>query len=129
MMMPRLPWYGRLGSFTFRMCATVLAAQSIVVFFGALVAWQLANAGASHAGPAYLLAGSGVAVLALLAAGLMRSPVGVSLGWVVQVATLLAALVVPAMLLVTVIFGSLWLVSLVQGGRVDAARGAAAPPQ
>jgi hypothetical protein len=60
-----------------------------------------------------------VAVLAVLAAGLMRTPYGVTLGWLVQAATFATALVVPAMLVVGLIFGALWVVSLVQGHRID----------
>ena len=60
-------------------CATVLAAQSVLVFFGALVARGLADAQGAAAASSYLLVGSGVALLAVLAAGLMRTPYGLSL--------------------------------------------------
>lgn len=111
-------FYGRTGKFTWRMLATVLGAQSICVFFGALVARALA---ALEAGPAtaYLGIGSGLAVLCLLAAGLMRAPAGVSLGWAIQLATFAAAFVVPLMALVGVIFTGLWVVCLTQGHRID----------
>ena len=39
--MAGLVFFGKLGKFTWRMCAAVLAAQSIAVFFGALVALSL----------------------------------------------------------------------------------------
>ncbi len=117
--MTGLTAYGVLGTFTWRMCATVLAAQSILVFFGALVARGLADAQGAAAASSYLLVGSGVSVLAVLAAGLMRTPYGVTLGWLVQAATFAAALVVPAMLVVGLIFGALWVTSLVQGHRID----------
>lgn len=115
-----LPFYGRLGKFTWRMCATVLAAQSILVFFGALVARAVAAVDNGSAAAAYLLVGSGLAVLCIVAAGLMRRPVGVSVGWIIQLATFAAAVVVPLMAGVGVIFTALWVLCLVQGRRIDA---------
>ena len=113
--------YGRLGKFTWRMCALVLAAQSVLVFFGALVARAVAAADASGPAAAYLIVGSAVALLCLVAAGLMRSPAGVTLGWLIQLSCFAAAVVVPMMALVGLIFTALWVGSLVQGGRIDAA--------
>jgi len=112
--------HGRTGRFTWRMGAAVLAGQSVAVFFGALVARALAVSQGSPSSVLYLTAGSVLAFLCVLAAALMRGPWGVSLGWLVQLATLLSALVVPAMLLVGVMFGALWVTSLVQGHRIDA---------
>ena len=62
----------------------------------------------------------GLALLCLVAAGLMRTPFGVTLGWLIQVATLLSALVLPMMAIVGVIFTLLWVVCLWQGQRIDA---------
>jgi hypothetical protein len=118
--------FGRLGKFTWRMCALVLAAQSVIVFFGALVAWGIASADRQGPAAAYLWLGTGLALLCLVAAGLMRTAYGVTLGWLIQLATLAGALVVPLMLLVAVIFGGLWTTSLVQGGRIDRAQAARA---
>ena len=49
-----------------------------------------------------------VAVLALLAAGLMRRPFGPALGWVVQVLSILSGVFVPMMFLVGAIFAVLY---------------------
>jgi hypothetical protein len=112
--------YGALGKFTWRMLATVLAGQGVVVFLGALVARGLAVAdGDRDAGSAWLWVGSGLAVLCLVAAGLMRRPFGVTLGWLIQVATFAAAAVVPAMLGVGLVFLVLWVGSLVLCRRVE----------
>lgn len=111
--------YGALGKFTWRMLATVLAGQGIVVFLGALVARGIALAEGDDAGAAWLWVGAGLAVLCFLAAGMMRRPWGVTLGWVIQVATFAAAFVVPAMLVVGVIFLVLWVGSLVVCHRVE----------
>lgn len=118
--MNRLTFYGPLGKFSWRMLATVLAGESVIVFFGALVARAMASAGGDDRGGTWLLTGSALAVLCILGAGLMRRPWGVTLGWVIQALTLLSALVVPAMLLVGLIFLALWLLCMVQGAKIDA---------
>lgn len=122
--MGRLPAYGRLGTFTWRMLATVLGAEAVVIFFGALVARGVAAAADDPKAGTYLWVGSALAVLALLAAGSLRRPVGVTLGWVVQVATLASAFVVPMMLVIGLVFLALWLWCLVRGQQVDAAASA-----
>ena len=118
--MSALTFYGPLGKFSWRMLATVLAGESIIVFFGALVARAMASAEGEARSGTLLAVGSALAVLCLLAAGLMRRPWGVTLGWVIQGLTLLSALVVPAMLLVGLLFLGLWVLCMVQGARVDA---------
>lgn len=117
--MKGLVFYGRTGKFTWRMGATVLGGQSIAVFFGALVARGIGASTGDSASGAYLWVGSGLAVLCILAAGLMRRPFGVSLGWLLELATFLSAIVVPAMLVVGAIFTALWVTCLVQGHRID----------
>lgn len=112
-------FYGSLGKFTWRMLATVLAAQGIVVFLGALVARGLANAVGDDRDSTWLWVGIGLAVLCFVAAGLMRRPWGLTLGWLIQVATFLCAAVVPAMLAVGVIFLALWVGSLILCRRVE----------
>jgi hypothetical protein len=116
----RLTFYGPLGKFSWRMLATVLAGESVIVFFGALVARAMASAGGDDRGGAWLATGSALAVLCVVGAGLMRRPWGVTLGWVVQALTLLSALVVPAMLLVGLIFLALWVLCMLQGAKIDA---------
>ena len=110
--------YGTLGKFTWRMLATVLAGQGIVVFLGALVARGIAVS-RGEAGSGWLWVGTGLAVLCFFAAGMMRRPWGVTLGWLIQVATFAAASVVPAMLVVGFIILLLWVGSLVVCHRVE----------
>lgn len=114
-----LPLYGTTGKFTWRMGATVLAGQSIAIFFGALVARGIAASQGDPKSGTYLWLGASLSGLCLVAAGSMRRPFGVTLGWVVQLVTLLSAMVVPAMLLVGLIFAGLWVVCLWQGHRID----------
>jgi hypothetical protein len=111
--------YGALGKFTWRMLATVLASQGIVICLAALVARGLADAEGEASGSRWLWTGLGLAVLCFLAAGLMRRPWGVTLGWVIQAATLASAFVVPLMLVVGLMFLLLWVGSLVVCRRVE----------
>lgn len=118
--MRALPLTGVPGKLTRRLAAMTLAGQAIAIFLGALVAWQLTAAdGDPGRGRTYLVGGCVLAVLCLLVSGLMRSRVGVSLGWVVQLLTLASAVVLPAMLIVAVIFGGLWALALWQGPRAE----------
>ncbi len=110
---------GPLGTFTWRMLATVMAGEAIAVFFGALVARALTAARGGEGSTTYLVLGCALAVACLLAAGLMRGRWGVTLGWLVQLATLVSVLVVPTMVAVFVIFTGLWVACLVQGHRID----------
>jgi len=111
--------YGPLGKMTRRLLGVVIATQGLVVFFGALVARALASARGSHTSGALLLIGSLVAVLCILDAGLLGRPWGITLGWVLQLATLACAFIVPVMLLVGLLFAALWLTALVQGRNMD----------
>ena len=69
-----------------------------------------------------IIVGTGLAVLSIVAAALMRRPFGVTLGWIVQVLTLASALVVSAMLVVGLIFLAMWIAFLIMGSRIDEAQ-------
>ena len=98
--------------------ATVLAFEALVVVFAALVAYGL-----RLAEPGLIAAVSGgLALAALLAAGLLRHPVGYALGWAVQVGVVLGGLLVPSMYLVGGVFAVLWIIGLRLGGRIDRER-------
>jgi hypothetical protein len=117
----RLPLYGRQGKFTYRLLALALLGQSVILSFFALVARGNAiAAGRPEEGQRLLWVGLGLAVLALVASGLMRRPYGITAGWVVQVLTWACAALVPAMVGVALVFSALWVLLLVQGRRVDA---------
>jgi hypothetical protein len=113
-----LTWYGVPGRVTRRLLAVVIGTQALTIFFGALVARSLSVATGSGVSGAFPLMAV-LAVLCILDAGLLRRPWGITAGWVLQLATLACASVVPAMLLVWVLFGGLWLTALVQGHRMD----------
>ena len=106
---------GPLGSFARRLLATVLGLESLVVFFGALVSRGLSDEGADLFVPMTVLA-----VACAVAAGLMRRPFGLALGWVLQALILVSGAFVPAMLVIGLVFVGLWVLCLVQGNRIDA---------
>lgn len=108
------------GTLTRRLCATTLLAQAMSVFFGALVAWRLAQTTGDPRAAAYLWGGLALTALCVLAAGALRGRWGVRLGWLVQLLTLAAGVVLPAMLVVAGLFGFLWWLCLTQGIRMDA---------
>ena len=131
--MHALRLYGTTGTFTRRMLATVLGGQAVCILLGALVARALTAAGDDPGqSTTYLVVGFGLAALSVVAAGMTRRPWGLTLGWAVQVLTLLSALVVPMMLVVGLFFIALWLTCLVKGAQIDAkvaARDAEATPR
>ena len=86
-----LPFYGVPEKMTRRLAAVVIGSQGLAVFFGALVARGIAAADRQSSAGSFLLIGSVLAVLCILDAGLMRRPWGVTLGWLLQLATLLSA--------------------------------------
>jgi hypothetical protein len=72
--------------------------------------------------PAAAAAGfaGGAAVLALVAAGLLRSRVGYVLGWLVQLAGLALGLLTTSMFIVGAILAGVWVLGFVLGKRLDA---------
>jgi hypothetical protein len=111
---------GTLGKLTWRMLAAVLGSQAVVILLGALLARGTAMASGADNAQTLLWVGVGLAVLSVVAAGLMRGPLGLPLGWLVQVLTWASAVVVPAMIGVGIVFTGLWVLCLVKGQQVDA---------
>jgi hypothetical protein len=98
--------------------ATVLVLEAFVAVFASLVVFGL-----RLAEPAAVFGVGGVvAIAALLAAGLLRTPVGYLLGWAVQAWLVLSGLLVPAMFVVGGVFAVLWVVGLRLGARIDRER-------
>jgi hypothetical protein len=63
--------------------------------------------------------GAGAAMLAILAAGLLRSRVGYILGWAAQLAGLALGFVTPMMFVVGALLAAVWVLSFVLGKRLD----------
>lgn len=104
---------------TTRLCAIVLGGQVPIMVFAALAAWGVSRVTEPGRASIYLWVGLGLALACVVGAALCRTRLGILIGWVVQLATLASALVVPAMFFVALIFGGLWIVVLVQGRTMD----------
>lgn len=72
-----------------------------------------------------LLCGLGLALLALVAAGSLRSPAGYVLGHLVQIGALALGLLLTSMVVLGLVFSGLWLTAYLLGRRIDLDRGIA----
>jgi hypothetical protein len=63
--------------------------------------------------------GGGAAVLALVAAGLLRSGVGYVLGWLTQLAGLALGFLTTLMFIVGILLAAVWVLAFVLGKRLD----------
>ncbi|MDX6322951.1 MAG: hypothetical protein QOF52_2809, partial [Propionibacteriaceae bacterium] len=86
-----------------------------VILFGLAVPVMIFVSDVSG-GVATALGGAGI-LLALVAAGLMRKPIGCYLGWLTQVVAVALGLVTPAMFAVGGMFGLLWVITFILGKR------------
>jgi len=104
------------------LASIVLAIEFVVVLLAALVVWGLHDLppGAALGGGAALL------VVIVVAAALARSPVGIALGWLVQLVLLATGAVQVAVGIVGLLFGAFWLYCMIVGGRIDRRNAAAA---
>ncbi|GAB47312.1 DUF4233 domain-containing protein [Mobilicoccus pelagius] len=119
-MSSRLPVVGVPGSMQRRLGAVTLVGESPVLLFGALALWGLASAHGDPNARIVLWLGIATTVLAVVAAATMRRPFGVTLGWLVQLLTLVAAFVDPFVLVVVAVFLPMWVWSLWHGAKMDA---------
>src|SRR5882757_9985597 len=69
----------------------------------------------------------GLALLAIVAAGLLRSQVGYIIGSVIQVAAVGLGFVVPVMFLLGLAFAAFWVMAIVLGRRIEEAKNAQQP--
>ena len=104
--------------------ASVLAMEAFVMAFAILLAMG------EHGGGVLTLGGV-IAILCLLAPGLLKKKAGWILGWFLQVGILAYGFVVTSMFLVGAIFLGLWIAAIFVGKKGEAARAAllaAGPP-
>ena len=100
------------------MCAGMLVLQAVVLFLTGIVTIGMTDIGAL----ASLGLGLGLAVLCVLAAGILGRPGGYALGWVVQVVSIGLGFVIPAMFFLGVVFAALWATAYFLGVRIDRER-------
>lgn len=98
------------------MCASVLGFECIVL---GLVTPVLISVEDISTGVA-LAIGLGLALAAVVIAGLLRAEWAYYAGFALQVAALALGFVVPAMFVLGLIFGALWTTAYVLGRRIEA---------
>jgi hypothetical protein len=69
----------------------------------------------------------GLALLAIVAAGLLRNQVGYVIGSVIQVAAVGLGFVVPVMFVLGLAFAAFWVMAIVLGRRIEEAKNAQQP--
>jgi len=109
------------GNATLRLASIVLGGLALALFFGGLVGRQLelAHDGDTALANWIFVGGIVLSLLAVVAAGSLRRPWGLTLGWVVLALTALSALVLTPMAIVAGLFGALWVLALVQGPKME----------
>ena len=97
------------------MCAGMLTLQAVVLFLAGLVMTGVTDLG-------FLTSfgiGLGLALLCVVAAGMLGRRGGYALGWAVQVGSLALGFVVSMMFFLGAVFGALWAASYFLGARID----------
>ena len=97
------------------MCASVLGFQSVVLGLSTPV--MITVEGVST--PVALSLGLGLAIAAIVVAGLLRFEWAYYLGFAIQVASFGLALIVPLMIVLALVFGALWTTAYVLGLKIE----------
>ena len=100
------------------LASIVLAFEALVLALVTPVMISVADVKPGTAIPLCL----GLALLAIVAAGLLRNQVGYVLGWVIQVAAVGLGFVVPVMFVLGLAFAAFWVLAYVLGKRIDEAK-------
>ncbi len=100
------------------MCAGMLVLQAVVLFLTGVVSIGLTDLGAA----ASLSLGGGLALLCVVAAGLLGRPGGYALGWAVQVVSIGLGFLVPVMFFLGVVFAALWATAYFLGRVIERER-------
>ncbi|MEU3230777.1 DUF4233 domain-containing protein [Nocardiopsis alba] len=99
-------------------CAVVLVFEAIVIGLAIPIAIQLEGVDPAVAGGVW----GGMAAAALLLAGLQKRTWAHYAAWALQAAFLFTSFMISGALLVAIIFGSLWVIGVIMGRRVDEIR-------
>lgn len=97
----------------------VLVFEAIVVFLGGLSIHGLRALPDGVPSWWGIVAGSIVALAMFVTSGLLRWRWGFGVGWALQVVVALGALIVPAILLIALIFGGMWAYATIGGERIE----------
>ncbi|MGI6879792.1 DUF4233 domain-containing protein [Microbacterium sp. gxy059] len=99
--------------------SVVLGFESITVFLAGLAIFGLRALPEGIAPWWGVVGGSVMFVLLVAFSGTLRWRWGRIGGWVLQGIIALGALLVPAILLITIVFGSLWAYAMIGGGKIE----------
>lgn len=97
------------------MCAAVLAFESIVLGLATPVLITIEEVSK----PVSLTIGLGLALAALVIAGLLRAEWAYFLGFALQLAALALGIVIPAMVVLGLLFGALWTAAYLLGRKIE----------
>jgi uncharacterized membrane protein YciS (DUF1049 family) len=97
------------------MCSAILVLEAVVLFLTGVVSIGTTDLGAGTA----LGTGVGLAVVCVVAAGLLGRPGGYALGWLVQVVSIALGFLVTTMFFLGVVFAALWAGAYFLGAKVD----------
>lgn len=98
--------------------SSVLTMEAIVVGFALLIAKDLSSNSAIPTG----MIGAIIALVAILAAGLLKRRIGWWLGWLVQGGLFALGFAVPMMFALAALFTGLWVAAIVVGRKGERAR-------
>lgn len=109
------------GSIKAMFAVSVLSIEAFIVFFATLAAYGLKARNWNGSAPMWLVIGGSVlALVFLLACGMVRRPGGYVVGWVLQLVLFATALVLPAMAFIAAACTLAWWYAVVKGTAIDA---------
>lgn len=112
-----------------KLAPVVLGFEAIVVFLAGLTIFGLNALPAGIPQWWGVVGGVVVALACIVIAGMITRPWAIAAGWVIQVVVALSAILVPAILLVVLIFGGMWAYATIMGARLDAQRPGTPPTE
>jgi hypothetical protein len=105
-----------------KLAPIVLGFEAIVVFLAGLTIFGLKTLPSGIEQWWGIVGGAVVALACIALAGMITKPWAIGAGWGIQVIIALSAFLVPAILLVALIFGGMWAYATIMGARLDARR-------
>ena len=100
------------------MCAGMLGLQAVVLLLTTPVMLSLTVIPTALG----LTIGLGLTVACVVVAGMLRRPGGMTLGWMIQIASVAMGFLVPTMFAIGLIFLALWAGAYFLGARIDRER-------
>ena len=105
-----------------KLAPIVLGFEAIVVFLAGLTVFGLKTLPEGVEQWWGIVGGGVVGLACIVIAGMITKPWAIPAGWIIQIIIALSAILVPAILLVVVIFGGMWGYATIMGARLDARR-------